>query len=157
MKVEYRVRPITRFQVTRYHESPDSRNAGTEQKGEYDNAEVAYQVAYALAREEHQRLGYPLDDMRIMYPSPDGPGGPMRGRQPGPYECGVLCETVGQLLAALAAFPEDATPMSIEPPFDGVAVLTQGNGRVMIGGTRDIRRAMGQKVDLGCRPAGAKS
>ncbi len=68
MKVEYRVRPVTRFIVTRYHQGENS--GGVETKGEFDSANVAHQVAYALAKEEHQRLGYPIGDERIQYPSP---------------------------------------------------------------------------------------
>lgn len=79
-KVEYRVRKVERYIVTRHHESPDSRSGGTEQKGEsggteqkgeYDNAEMAHEVAYALCAEEHRRLGWALDDPRITYPTGD--------------------------------------------------------------------------------------
>lgn len=66
MKVEYRIRPVTRFVVTRCHIS--ERASGVETRGEFDNANVAYDVGYALARAEHERLGYPLGDMRIIYP-----------------------------------------------------------------------------------------
>lgn len=68
MKVEYRVRPVTRYIVTRYHESENT--GGSEFKGEFDSHQVAYAVGYALAQEEHLRLGYPLGDERIMYPEP---------------------------------------------------------------------------------------
>ena len=67
MKVEYRVRPVTRYHVTRYHESDDS--GSVELKGEYDNADVAYDVAYALCKHEHQVLGYLPDDERVQYPT----------------------------------------------------------------------------------------
>lgn len=78
-KVEYRVVPITRFQVTRYEEGVDDETdgaprgnyCGCSQQGEFDNQTVAYEVAYALAAAEHQRLGWPLDDDRIKYPSGD--------------------------------------------------------------------------------------
>jgi hypothetical protein len=66
-KIEYRVRPVTRFVVTRYHDTATSAG-GVETLGEYDNHEVAYQVGYALCKAEHDRLGYPPGDMRIMYP-----------------------------------------------------------------------------------------
>ena len=69
---------MTRFVVTRYHE--DEVNAGCEPKGEFSNGEVAYQVAYALAKEEHQRLGFPPGDMRIIYPEiPEGVSVPPQG------------------------------------------------------------------------------
>ena len=66
MKVEYRVRPVTRYFVTRWYDAGDT--AGTECKGEFDNWQNAYAVAYALCKDEHERLGYPIGDMRIKYP-----------------------------------------------------------------------------------------
>jgi hypothetical protein len=67
MKTEYKIRPVTRYVVTRYNED-DNGMASCTGKGEYDNADVAYEVGYALAKEEHERLGYPIGDMRIIYP-----------------------------------------------------------------------------------------
>lgn len=67
MKVEYRVRPVTRYIVTRYHEG-EKAIGECEFKGEFDSHQVAYAVGYALAQEEHLRLGYPLGDERIKYP-----------------------------------------------------------------------------------------
>ncbi len=67
-KVQYRVTPLVRFQVTRYHETVGGKTGGNEQKGIYDNADVAYEVAYALCKEEHARLGFPLGDGRVQYP-----------------------------------------------------------------------------------------
>lgn len=76
-KVEYKVRPITRYVVTRYHEI--EHGAGSETKGEYDNPSVAHEVAYALCKAEHEHLGWPVADMRIHYPvetyGPIGSGG----------------------------------------------------------------------------------
>lgn len=70
MKVEYRVRPVTRYHVTRYHQSEAGLACGICTKGEYDNEQAAYDVAYALVKHEHDELGYPLDDERIVYPEP---------------------------------------------------------------------------------------
>ena len=67
-KVEYRVRPIIRFVVTRYHETEGGNTGGTSERGHYDNEEVAFEVAYALAKAEHEQLGWPIDDDRIQYP-----------------------------------------------------------------------------------------
>lgn len=67
-RVEYRVREIKRYMVTRFHERDDSA-AGCETKGEYDNVEVAYEVAYALCAAEHASRGWDLSDKRISYPS----------------------------------------------------------------------------------------
>lgn len=67
-KIEYRVRPVTRFIVTRFHETDGGRTGGTETKGEYENYDVAHEVAHALCKHEHAELGWPLDDDRIRYP-----------------------------------------------------------------------------------------
>jgi hypothetical protein len=72
-KIEYRVRPVTRYVVTRYHEKNDGKSgecAGSEPKGEFDNPHIAYDVAYALAKDEHYRLGWVVGDERIKYPDP---------------------------------------------------------------------------------------
>lgn len=67
MKVEYRVRPVTRYIVTRFYD--DGVNGGCGVKGEYESEDVAYQVGYALAKAEHEILGYPVADDRIQYPN----------------------------------------------------------------------------------------
>lgn len=67
-KVEYQVRQAPRFYVTRYHETDDG-GAGCETKGVYDNAEVAHEVAYALCKAEHEKLGFAPGDERIIYPA----------------------------------------------------------------------------------------
>lgn len=67
-KVEYRVRLVTRYVVTRYHENEGGHTGGSETKGEYENADMAYEVAYALASDEHRRLEWPVGDMRMQYP-----------------------------------------------------------------------------------------
>lgn len=69
-RIEYRVRPVTRYIVTRFHRNATNTVGGSVGKGEFDNPETAYAVAYALAREEHERLGYPPGDDRIQYPAP---------------------------------------------------------------------------------------
>ena len=71
MKVEYRVKPITRYVVTRWHDSEGC--GGVDTIGAYDNGEAAYQVAYALCREEHRKSGEPDLSVNFVYPSiPDG-------------------------------------------------------------------------------------
>jgi hypothetical protein len=72
-KLEYRVRPITRYVVTRYEETVGGRTGGSSQCGEYDNADIAHEVAYALCKQEHDRLGFPLGDERIQYPKKGPP------------------------------------------------------------------------------------
>ena len=71
--IEYRVRPVTRFVVTRY-DALTSVVPTSVHHGEFDNFETAHAVGYALAKAEHDRLGYPLGDMRIRYPDPTPPG-----------------------------------------------------------------------------------
>lgn len=70
-KVEYRVRKVERYIVTRYHETEGATTGGTETKGEFDNQDIAHEVAYALCADEHKRLGWPIDDYRIQYPKGD--------------------------------------------------------------------------------------
>lgn len=70
-KVEYRVRKVERYVVTRHYEDVGGRTGGTEQKGEFPNQDIAFEVAYALCSDEHQRLGWPLGDERIQYPKGD--------------------------------------------------------------------------------------
>lgn len=69
MKIEYRVKPVTRYIVTRFESSGDNLSVGSSQIGnEYDTADVAYQVGYAVCSLEHQRLGWDIGDERIRYP-----------------------------------------------------------------------------------------
>jgi len=69
-KIEYRVRPVTRYVVTRW----ESKDIGAKCQqassviGEYDNADMAYEVAYAVCKTEHSRLGWPPGDERVKYP-----------------------------------------------------------------------------------------
>ena len=74
-KIEYRVRPVTRYIVTRYEQTfggAASVGGSVAGRGEYDNEATAYEVGYALARADHERLGWPLGDERIKYPDPPG-------------------------------------------------------------------------------------
>jgi hypothetical protein len=65
-KIEYRVRPVLRYIVTRYHEEDAA--VGSECKGEFDSYRVAHEVGYALCKEEHRRLEWLPGDDRIQYP-----------------------------------------------------------------------------------------
>jgi hypothetical protein len=67
-KLEYQVRMAPRYYVTRYHETAGGNTGSSETKGVYDNAEVAHEVAYALCKAEHDRLGLAPGDERIIYP-----------------------------------------------------------------------------------------
>lgn len=72
MLIEYKVRPVTRYVITRFETSgPDENGRGSgssEAKGEYDNQDVAYEVAYALCKQDHEKSGLPIGDERIQYP-----------------------------------------------------------------------------------------
>ena len=66
--IEYRVRPVTRYVVTRYESQGDKGTAALRTLGEYDNQTVAQEVGYALCKAEHERLGWAPGDTRITYP-----------------------------------------------------------------------------------------
>ena len=71
--VEYRVREIKRYLVTRHEQNVSAKGVivtGSNRQigSEYDNYEMAYAVGYALAAKEHDDLGYDLEDERIQYP-----------------------------------------------------------------------------------------
>lgn len=66
-KIEYRVRPVTRYVVTRYHQ--DRANGGAvETCGEFENEDKAYEVGAALAFKEREDLGWPPGDERMIFP-----------------------------------------------------------------------------------------
>lgn len=67
-KIEYRLRPVTRYIVTRFEESASGNSGSSVEIGTYPSGEVAYEVGYALAKAEHERLGLPVGDERIIYP-----------------------------------------------------------------------------------------
>jgi hypothetical protein len=67
IELEYRVKEVTRFIVTRYHS--DGGGSSVEGRGEYGNPDIAFEVAYALCKRDHDLLGWPLGDDRIRYPS----------------------------------------------------------------------------------------
>lgn len=76
-RIEYRVRPVTRYVVTKFEKDVEPEGygsaggGGSQVSGEYGNYETAYSVAYALCKADHERLGYAPDDDRIQYPKPD--------------------------------------------------------------------------------------
>ena len=64
MAVEYKVRPVTRYIVTRFEQGAGSRQIG----GEHDSPDTAHAVAYALCAEEHRKSGEPVDSEGFVYP-----------------------------------------------------------------------------------------
>ena len=75
--IEYKVRPVIRWAVTRYHSyeilNGKGGGAGSDGKGEFDRFETAKDVGYALCSQEHQALGWPPADNRIRYPKDNSP------------------------------------------------------------------------------------
>lgn len=75
--IQYKVRPVIRWAVTRYHSYSHTNGkgggAGSEGKGEFDSFNTAKDVGYALCSQEHKALGWALDDNRIQYPKDDTP------------------------------------------------------------------------------------
>jgi hypothetical protein len=69
---QFKVRPVTRYLVTSFHqyENGIATASGGYGHGEFENADTAYQVAYALCRQKHEELGYAPGDERILYPEP---------------------------------------------------------------------------------------
>lgn len=63
MPVEYRVRPVTRYIVTRYEDG-----VGSTQIGEYPSAETAHSVGHAMCDVERIKAGEPLDSPAFVYP-----------------------------------------------------------------------------------------
>lgn len=66
-KVEYRVRPVTRYIITRYYATENT--GGVEQRGEFDNYRTAHDVAYALCKLDHDLAGTSRGDPGFQYPS----------------------------------------------------------------------------------------
>ena len=69
--IEYRVKRVERFIVTRHEEAEDAITGSVRQIGnEYDSFEVAYEVGYALARADQERLSLSPGDKGVIFPSP---------------------------------------------------------------------------------------
>ena len=66
MAVEFKVRKVTKYIVTRYES--DGRTGSSTQHGTHDSGETAYHVAYALCKAEHDRSGEPVGSMNFIYP-----------------------------------------------------------------------------------------
>jgi len=82
--IEYRVRTLERFLVTRFEREDDGpkQGAGSSQVGIYENGQTAYEVAYALARAEAERQGWSPFDERIIYPQHPNSAGRPEGSEP---------------------------------------------------------------------------
>lgn len=70
-RVEYRVKKREVHFITRYVEI--GKSSSVNEMGEFNDPSMAYEVAYGMARLEHQKLGWQPDDERIVYPErPEG-------------------------------------------------------------------------------------
>jgi hypothetical protein len=70
--IEYKIRPVTRFVVTRYSDDldPNGKNhPSSDVKGVFDNFSIAYNIGYALAREEFSRRAIDLQDPGFVFPA----------------------------------------------------------------------------------------
>ena len=110
MPVEYRVRPVTRYIVTRYEDG-----AGSTQIGEYPSAETAQSVGHAMCDAERVKAGEPLDSMAFVYPGALATGGFVNGGPSGAY--GKWAHE-GYVMPTLSA----GTPVELRPTPDGQGV-----------------------------------
>lgn len=70
MTIEFRVKRVERFIVTRFQSEEGGAAQSARQIGkEFDNFDTAYEVGYALARGEQESLGLKPDDMGVIFPS----------------------------------------------------------------------------------------
>lgn len=68
-RVEYRVREVKRYIVTRFEEDVGVTGSVTEH-GMFPQAHVAFEVAYALCGREHELSGEPPGSEMFQYPQP---------------------------------------------------------------------------------------
>lgn len=68
--IEYRVKPITRYLVTRFASLPghDNKTGLVTERGQFDSYQTAHDVAYAMCKLEHDVAGTPPDDPSFQYP-----------------------------------------------------------------------------------------
>ncbi|WP_020184816.1 hypothetical protein [Methylopila sp. 73B] len=67
--VEFKIRPIVRYAVTKYEYTSNGGTGKSSQLGVYDNFDTSYEVGVALARGEQQRLGVEPFSMAVVFPS----------------------------------------------------------------------------------------
>ncbi len=78
-QIEYRVREVRRFIVTKFetrvtekdHPAGPMTMSGSTNIGEHASADMAYEIAYALCKADHDTLGWDIADPRIKYPTGD--------------------------------------------------------------------------------------
>lgn len=62
--IEYRVRTVPRYVVTRFENG-----TGSTQHGVFDNFQIGHAVATALAKADQDRLGLMPGDMGVIFPN----------------------------------------------------------------------------------------
>lgn len=67
--IEYRVRPKTRYIITRFERSKDGTEKSEPKEGQFKSEEKALATAQALARDERERLGWEIGDPRMVFPT----------------------------------------------------------------------------------------
>lgn len=69
--IEYRVKRVERFIVTRYEANANPSLIGSSRQigKEFDNFDTAYEVGYALAKADKERLGLGPGDDGVIFPS----------------------------------------------------------------------------------------
>ena len=65
----------------------------------------------------------------------------------------IICQTVAELIAALSTLPPDTRVMCTEPPFDHIAVVPSGSGKVLLCTDGDRWRAFVAKHNSPVRAA----
>lgn len=71
--IEYRVKPVTRYIVTRFEQDAPNEHglcssSRVTERGEFANADTAYQVASALCKLEHEKSGEAPGSTNFIYP-----------------------------------------------------------------------------------------
>lgn len=68
--IEYKVRPVIRYVVTRYASEPATSGFSGNSRviGEFDRKDTAYHVGYALATADRERLGLAPGSMEVIFP-----------------------------------------------------------------------------------------
>lgn len=87
MTIEYRVKRVERFIVTR-HEDTGSTGSTRQIGKEFDGFDTAFEVGYALAKADQERLGLAEDDMGVIFPSRSLEDARMGG--PSPHHPGAV-------------------------------------------------------------------
>ena len=69
--IEYRVKRVERFIVTKWEANANTSLPGSSRQigKEFDNFDTAYEVGYALAKADKERLGLGPGDDGVLFPS----------------------------------------------------------------------------------------